>query len=147
MPLDPADRAYWPTLRDEDFVETSEDTAEYNCIAHAAYDDTAWWWPSMINYWPPGVPVEVTLAAFAQAYATLDYGVCSSHAVEAGFEKIAIYADANGHPTHAARQLPGGRWTSKLGSLIDIEHADLDCLEGGDYGQVSLILRRPCART
>ena len=38
-----------------------------------------------------------------------------------GYEKIAIYA-LDGEPTHAARQLDTGRWTSKLGKHEDIEH-------------------------
>ena len=31
--------------------------------------------------------------------------------LEPGFEKIALYADNSGKPTHAARQLDNGRWT------------------------------------
>lgn len=142
MPIDPADRPHWPNLRDEDFTESSEETTEYNCIAHAAGNAAAWWWPSGINYWPPSVPEEWTLDAFRQAYATLGYDICDNQDLEAGFEKVAIYTDAEGRPTHAARQLPDGRWTSKLGSLIDIDHANLDCLAGGGYGSVSLVLRR-----
>ena len=45
-------------------------------------------------------------------------------------------------PTHAARQFPGGRWTSKLGPAEDIEH-ELEELAGPLYGEVVLILRRP----
>ena len=45
-------------------------------------------------------------------------------------------------PKHAARQLPSGRWTSKLGFLEDIEHA-LHDLEGTEYGAVVLVMKRP----
>jgi len=45
-------------------------------------------------------------------------------------------------PTHAARQLENGRWTSKLGELEDIEH-DLHHLASGAYGAVVQILKRP----
>jgi hypothetical protein len=44
-------------------------------------------------------------------------------------------------PTHAARQLPNGRWSSKLGKLEDIEHA-LDDICGSAYGSVVPVLKR-----
>jgi hypothetical protein len=67
--------------------------------------------------------------------------------MEAGFEKIAIYVDGDGVPTHAARQLSDGAWTSKLGEWEDIRHLTLEAMEddglGLGYGKVSLILKRP----
>ena len=62
--------------------------------------------------------------------------------MEEGVEKIALYADQGGEPTHMARQLRSGKWTSKLGELEDIEHDDLAILEGECYGQVVTILKR-----
>jgi len=56
------------------------------------------------------------------------------------FEKVAIYA-LDGEPTHAARQLSDGTWTSKLGKDIDITHT-LRALEGSTYGQVAAYLKR-----
>ena len=47
-----------------------------------------------------------------------------------------------GVPLHAARHVPSGRWTSKLGELEDIEHA-LDGLEGTEYCSVVQIMKRP----
>ena len=47
-----------------------------------------------------------------------------------------------GVPTHAARQMPSGRWTSKLGFREDIEH-DLHAVSGDLYGTVVLLLKRP----
>ena len=35
-------------------------------------------------------------------------------------------------PTHAARQLANGWWTSKLGPSFDIEHIDLNAIAGGE---------------
>jgi hypothetical protein len=58
-----------------------------------------------------------------------------------GVEKIAIYVRSD-IPSHVARQLPNGKWTSKLGLREDIEH-DLEALEGPEYGSVVLILSRP----
>jgi hypothetical protein len=56
----------------------------------------------------------------------------------------ALFALADGFPTHAAWQLGSGRWTSKLGELEDIEHALRD-LEGTEYGAVALVMKRPRA--
>jgi hypothetical protein len=55
------------------------------------------------------------MSAFIQAYKSLGYELCDNSELEAGFEKIAIYATSDGEPTHAARQLSVGLWTSKLG--------------------------------
>lgn len=57
------------------------------------------------------------------------YELCGDGSLEDRYEKIAIYAK-DGEPTHAARQLGDGRWTSKLGKYEDIEHDSLDALYG-----------------
>jgi hypothetical protein len=59
---------------------------------------------------------------------------------EAGYEKIALFALA-GVPKHAAHELAGGRWVSKLGPAEDIEHA-LHDLTGMAYGSVVLVMKR-----
>lgn len=61
--------------------------------------------------------------------------------MEPGFEKVAVFAISEDIPAHVARQLPNGRWTSKLGQLEDIEH-ELHALEGAEYGRVVQVLRR-----
>ncbi len=66
---------------------------------------------------------------------------CEQSEFEQGFEKIAIYVNNMGKPTHAARQLPSGYWTSKLGRWIDIEHT-LAGLTESEYGSVAQVLRR-----
>ncbi|MEG3858797.1 hypothetical protein QT974_06710 [Microcoleus sp. herbarium12] len=71
----------------------------------------------------------------------LGYEICKDDLLEVGYQKIAIYVDLNGIPTHAARQLVNGKWTSKLGWLEDMEH-ELDGLVGDRYGVVGQILKR-----
>jgi hypothetical protein len=46
-------------------------------------------------------------------------------------------------PKHAARSLPNGAWTSKLGDDEDIEHSTLAVLEGREYGRAKVFLKRP----
>jgi hypothetical protein len=66
---------------------------------------------------------------------------CAGEELESSFEKIALFADSQRVPKHAARQLTSGRWSSKLGKLEVIEHA-LHDLEGTEYGAVVLIMKR-----
>lgn len=107
-----------------DLIIASPPSVLYNCIAWAADDTTRWWWPGPeeISYWPPNVSRIETLEAFVEAFATLGYKPCDNDLLEPEFEKIAIFVDSKGEPTHAARQLPNGKWTSKLGRLEDVEH-------------------------
>ena len=87
------------------------------------------------------MPRQETLEAFQQLFESLRYNVCDHAEVELGYEKVALFADAQGAPLHAARQLPGGRWTSKLGAMEDIEHA-LQDLVGTEYGSVVRVMKR-----
>ena len=127
-------------LRLDTFEIIGSADQNYNCIAWAAEDTSRVWWPGLA-YWPAGVPEEVTLSAFVEAFGTLGYLPCDSGEPEPGFEKVAIYIKS-GKPTHASKQLQTGRWTSKLGRSELIEH-DLDALEGDAYGHIAQILRRP----
>jgi len=98
------------------------------------------------DYWPDGVPRSVSLDAFIHAYETLGYQHCEGAEHEPGFEKIALYVKREGKPTHAARQMPDGRWTSKLGRAEDITHR-LNALVGDMYGNVAQIMRRTLSDT
>ena len=133
----------FPKLQDGGYRITSPDTVDYNCIAWAAGDTEAWWWPDHldIGYWPAGVPRAETLEAFIEAFAALGFTTCDTAEYEKGFEKVAIYVDTSGKPTHAARQLSPGLWTSKLGTLQDIEH-EIDGVSGDLYGSVAVIMKR-----
>jgi hypothetical protein len=133
----------FPNLQGTSYDITSPATPDYNCIAWAAGDTARWWCPNpLFYYWPQGSPLEETLAAFVQAFATLGFIPCDDDTVELGFEKIAIYVNSQGKPTHAARQLHNGRWSSKLGNEVDIEPA-LVGLTNSEYGSVARILKRP----
>lgn len=131
-------RTLFPKL--ETFEITSDPSAEYNCIAWAAGEIDRWWWPHPDAHWPADAPLEESLAAFMAAFASLGYEASDSQDLEPGFDKIAIYAIGN-RPTHAARQLTTGKWTSKLGELHDIAH-DLEGVEGTTYGRPVLFMKR-----
>jgi hypothetical protein len=129
-----------PHLCGDDF---SEETKDYNCFAWAASDTDARWEPDPLNfwYWPDGIERKYSLDAFYAAYRTIGYEICGDGSLEAGFEKIAIFT-INGIPKHAARQLPNGNWTSKLGDFEDIQHCTLACLEGPLYGMALIYMKR-----
>lgn len=127
-----------------DYEITSKKTPRYNCIAWAAGVSDRWWWPSPspFSYWPKNVPREETIHSFILAFKTLGYEPCENAELESNYEKVALYAAADQTPTHAARQLPNGDWTSKLGQLEDIRHGTLEEIAGTAYGEVVQILRR-----
>jgi hypothetical protein len=135
-------RRKFPLLVPGTFHQASPATTAYNCIAWAAGVHTVPWWPHQDAFWPPGVPIEDTIDAVVRAFATLGYGLCADGVPETDFEKIAIYADFGGTPAHAARQLPDGMWTSKLGPNIDIVHTEPRVLNGPEYGTVVRFMRR-----
>ncbi|WP_293105967.1 hypothetical protein [Moorena sp. SIOASIH] len=73
--------------------------------------------------------------------APLGYVICETPDLEENYQKIAIYM-LNDQPTHVARQLLNGKWTSKLGQDEDIEHDTLEGLTGERYGQVAQVMKR-----
>jgi hypothetical protein len=125
-------------LAQSPFEITSEPTQEYNCIAWAAGESDRFWWPG--RFWPASVGRKVNRANFIRAFESIGYKMCETPDVEAGYEKVALY-ESNGEPTHAARLLPNGRWTSKLGWEHDISHS-LEGLNGDNYGEPVVFMRR-----
>jgi hypothetical protein len=120
----------------------------YNCIAFAAGDDTRRWWPHPNRfsfYWPPHLPRQLpgteTLENFILAFEWKRYKKCKNGDLKQGVEKIAIYMKGN-LPVHAARQLESGTWTSKCGSLEDVQHESLYHVSGDMYGEPHTFMHR-----
>jgi len=111
---------------------TSPVDRRYNCIAWAVGENKRWWWPSPYSYWPTGVARLVTVDAFVAAYATIGFRPVAKSDWGDSDDCLALYT-LNSVPTHAARRLPNGKWTSKCGQNVDIEH-DLADLDGPLYG-------------
>lgn len=134
----------FPRLVNTGYSVKSPPSQYYNCIAWAAGATDRWWWPDSfgISYWPSSAPRAETLDAFIEAFESLGYMACQDAEYEEGFQKIAIYADPDGRPKHAARQVASNTWTSKLGKIEDIEHA-LEGLEGSGYGSIAVFMKRP----
>ncbi len=154
QPLRHLERRF-PKLAAAGYLETSGATGNfgtpgsYNCIAWAANDIRDWWWPEPNAYWPPWIKRrESTVACFVKTFRWFGYRVCTNSRHERRYEKVVLYAIHNSKtpqvppekwedmrdwaPTHMARQLPDGTWTSKCGGNEDITHFTLDALES--YG-------------
>lgn len=132
----------FPRLTPTNHRVTSPASTAYNCIAWAAHDVTRWWQPG--RYWPSRVDVPTgSFMQLVQMFADLGFRECEGPDPEPGFEKVALYTEGGGLYTHAARSLPSGRWTSKLGETEDIEHDTPDDVAGGIYGEVFGFMRRP----
>lgn len=148
----------FPQLKIEGYAPKSPPEPYYNCIAWATGDTDRYWSPiprdrgsagdagPCGDYWPLGVAQENTADAWMAALAKVGFEACPSEEVEPGLEKIAIYTDGHGEPTHVARQLPNGCWTSKLGDECDLEHNTLKALEGKQYGTACHFMKRQAKR-
>jgi hypothetical protein len=146
-------RRLFPKLFGGRYRLTSGRTKRYNCIAWAAGHDDAWWDASLDGYWPPGILDDGSVEAVIQLFQSFGFTctMLNDVSLEQGVLKVAIYGDDQGY-THAARQLPDGQWSSKLGKLQDIEHDSLDALtsaagrmgtdEDQAYGVLVQIMRK-----
>lgn len=132
----------FPGLVGTDYHISSPATGKYNCIAWAAGETHRAWWPRPGVYWPSSAPRQVTIQAFVEAFRVHGFEVNSNSGLEKGLEKIVIYAKQE-EPTHAARQLPSGTWTSKLGTLVDIVHSLPAHVAGLEYGDPTCVMARP----
>lgn len=134
--------ADFPRLTPANHRVTSPATIDYNCVAWAAEDSENWWQPGI--FWiPADWPAHDSgLGALENVFRSLGYADCGPDVVlEPGFQKVALYGSGFVY-THAARQLPSGRWTSKLGKDRDIEHDNPEDVAGGVYGEVMQVMRR-----
>jgi hypothetical protein len=131
----------FPRLSPENHKITSPETTDYNCIAWSAGDTKRWWWPGA--YWPITPPEkDYGIGVLEAAFKSLGYDDCGlDTSLQPGFEKVALYGNTFLF-THAAKQLPNGKWTSKLGAFVDIEHDTPDDVAGSDYGEVVQIMKR-----
>jgi len=139
MPSDLEDK--FPLLVQSGYRVTSEATVEYNCYAWAIGKNDLRIDPSGGCFWPEQIPSDGSLDSFSKFFNLHGFVPCETEALESGFEKIALYGNAYGC-THAALQLPSGKWTSKLGYLEDIEHNSLDGLASPEYGVVIRFMKR-----
>lgn len=146
MPHDPnaTPTPDFPRLTPTNHRVTSPPDENYNCIAWAVHDTARWWQPAPDRYWPiPATEESDTIDDLVRAHQSVGFIQCSVGDPEPGYEKLALYAESDGTYSHAARLLPNGKWSSKLGALEDIEHDTPDDVAGGVYGDIFGFMKRP----
>ena len=92
----------FPNLKQTGYAITSPAEVNYNCIAWAVGDQGQWWEPLRGFYWPPGVAQDYTLAAYIRVFSIHGYAPCDSAEPELEFEKVTLFVDESGLPSHAA---------------------------------------------
>ena len=130
----------FPGLACVDWEITSEPNDDYNCIAYAIGEETGWWTHAG-NYRWPNARRSPSIDSLIEMLVGQDFEICDDGEETAGFDKIALYAK-DGNWKHAAVQLPGGAWSSKLGAYEDIRHATPESLAGEFNGNVHCFMRR-----
>jgi hypothetical protein len=135
------DKKAFPKHNGNNCRKTSDSDNKYNCIAWAYGENSKWFWPAKRYEWPENVTRENTIEAFMELFSSINYCLCDNQLFEPGYEKVAIYV-LNGEPKHAARQLTTGKWTSKIGQNIDIEHDSPEVLDGPLYGSATIFMKR-----
>ncbi len=133
--------AAFPNATDKSIEICSPETVDYNCLAWALEDEKHWWEPEAGCFWPKNAPRNMRLDSVAELLAQFGFAAVSNARLEKDVAKIALYSSDGKTCDHFARQLPSGKWTSKLGASFDVVHS-LSALEGGVYGKVVLILAR-----
>jgi hypothetical protein len=90
--------------------------------------------------------LDYSVSNYAAAFATIGYIDSENGLLEAGWEKVALFAEEVTpgvfEVTHAARQLSSGAWTSKLGEGEDVAHINVADVCGPLYGHVVHFLKR-----
>lgn len=141
----PSDKArlarLFPNPANENFEIICPVSTGYNCIAYAAGDTGQRWDLPLDYYWPPGVARSPSIETLTAVFSALGYEICSAPSLEPGYQKVALYVE-DGEWTHAALQMPNGRWRSKMGDLELIEHRTPASLNGGLYGNAKVYMRR-----
>lgn len=137
--------AIFPHLQNGGYLRTSPPTVDYNCVAWVFSRIDEWWEPDIFSLcvWPNDLKRNYTINSYIKLFEKNGFTRCDNDTLETGFEKIAIYTIDNEFQ-HVTRQLPDGKWTSKLGDLDDITHT-LRGLAGKHYGNPTIFLRRKTA--
>jgi len=141
----------FPNLTATKQTITSPIDANYNCVAWAVNETLRWWEPYGLiipasfppYYWPDDLPQNLLPQTFIRLFEAHGFEVTDDNRLEHDFEKLALYVRENKFQ-HVARQLPNGRWTSKIGTNEDIEHGlgDLESDIPYGYGKASIFMKR-----
>ena len=131
----------FPQLAGEHYEIVDAPTEQYNCIAYAAGDTSRWWDYNENYHWPDHASRSNSMESLKQVFLGLGFEQCNDSRLENGYQKVALY-EQQGCWTHAAIQMPNGRWRSKMGQGPVIEHQSPQSLSSGTYGEPTIYMRR-----
>lgn len=148
----------WPNSRNKPLKIKSPITPKYNCVAYSLNREDIWY-ESIDNddirnglcvllqrsiIWPEALSKGILINNYLELYKLNGFEKVNDLdiSVEVGYVKIAIYGNTEQVFTHVCRQMEDGKWVSKLGSFQDVEHDDLEVLEGSHYGKVMVVMKK-----
>lgn len=139
---------HFPNMDINNVAIDDEDTPEYNCIGYAIGDTNKPWWPrggeGGFYYWPETEKdaEKYSVSTFDHLLMTTGHGsITDSEKPEEGYVKLALFTEGD-KPTHLARQLADGEWSSKVGAGPLIRHGfDIHEMDNGVYGNVAKIYK------
>jgi hypothetical protein len=136
----PTERKAFPHLG-EQYEVLGPATRLYNCVAWTVGVTNQWVWPAKPGKKP-------TVRDFDELYRRHGYRRVKglNFDLQPGHDKIVLYGKRSGkvwEPTHGARQLADGSWSSKLGLLPLIRHLEPEDLGGASYGVPIAVYTRP----
>lgn len=139
--LSPENHENLPNLG-QNFRVVGKATHEYNCIVHSVGLERGWFQPGVSDKARPMSHMDdfYTAHGFQRAPGM-------DTAPQDGVERVVVFGmrDETGQVvdvTHAVRQEPNGKWTSKLGTGPLIEHDTLSQVRGGSYGEPIAVYER-----
>lgn len=141
----------FPGLRGSKWKITSRATLRYNCLAWAIGESHRRW-DGSDGYWPNTISRDTGIVTLVKAYITKGFTVCQADGTtyDPRFDKIVLYdktvlyqgSVVEHQGAHAARLMPNGMWSSKIGDWEDIEHPTPESLMGVRYGDPLIYMRR-----
>jgi len=123
-------------------IDPTDYIPTYNCLAWSLGIDDDVLSSFDGHTWPGNAPRnDAFIMTVVIMYESRGFCLCTDGSLEGGYDKIALYVQGNKF-THVARQLENGKWTSKMGADVDIEHDAPDDLAGPCYGCVATFMKR-----
>lgn len=124
----------YPHLKDN-YIQTSDETIEYNCISFVLddYENIYSSWGEE-GLWIDGLERTHTPGNYAEFFRIKGgFEICLNSDLEESIEKIAIFGEENEF-LHVAIQIQDGKWKSKMGEFEDIQHNTLKAVSGKRCG-------------
>lgn len=125
------------------WVQTSEHTIEYNCVAWVLGSNNKWWQPLTLGGdWPSDISESYNVNSYIELFIKFGFEKCVDYEFESEYDKIAIFQNTeNNEFSHVSKLIEPGIWSSKMGDYEDIRH-NIKALENSVYGSIHCYMKR-----